>query len=223
MGRGLTISPTLGGQENGAAMGLPPGILPQGPTQLEPLPPMGRVCSKLPPAPLHRPHSLSVHARLPAPALPLVGRAVGGSSCGLLVPGERGSVGLSSRPTPTGSAEAKEVHRCSTLRRSYLPSGTTGMVVHQGSAPPPDLQEAESPLHRSVPDTEADKRSHLPASPTTRVQNSPHLSCVPTSTLLSFTFRTPGTRLASSSRDPRPTIGLPGQEYHGLTAAEWPA
>ncbi len=140
-----------------------------------------------------RPHSLSVHARLPAPTLPLVGRAVGGSSCGLLVPGERESVGLSSRPTPTGSAEAEEFCRCLPLRRSYLPFGTTGMVVHQGFTPPPALQEAESPLHRSVPDTEADKQSHLPASPTTQVQNSPHLSRVPPLTLLFFILRTPVT------------------------------
>ncbi len=75
--------------------------------------------------------------------------------------------------------QAEEFCRCSTLRRSYLPFGTTGMVVHQGFMPPPALQEAESPLHRSVPDTEADKQSHLPASPTTQVQNSPHLSRVP--------------------------------------------
>ncbi len=158
---------------------LTPGILPQGPTQLELLPPMGRVCSKLPPGSHHRPHCLSVHARLPSPALPLVGRVVGGSSCGLLVPEERESVGLSSHPTPTGTVGAEEVRRCSTLLCSYLPSRTTVLVVHQGSVPPPALQEAESLLHRSVLDTEADKRSHLPSSPTTQVQNSPHLSLVP--------------------------------------------
>ncbi len=39
------------------------------------------------------------------PALLLVGRAIGGFSCGLLVPGERESVGLCARPSPTGSAE----------------------------------------------------------------------------------------------------------------------
>ncbi len=41
---------------------IPPGMLPQGPTQLELLPPLGRVCTKLPSSELHRHHTLQVHA-----------------------------------------------------------------------------------------------------------------------------------------------------------------
>ncbi len=62
---------------------------------------MGRVCTKLPSSEHHRPHSLPMHTRLPTTTLPMDGRAFGGSSCWLLVPGERESVGLSPHPPPT--------------------------------------------------------------------------------------------------------------------------
>ncbi len=59
------------------------------------------------------------------------------------------------------NAEAENIYGCPTFLCSNLSSRTKSMVVHPGSAPPPALQEAESPLHRSLQDTEADKLSHL--------------------------------------------------------------
>ncbi len=50
------------------------------------------------------------------------------------------------------------------------------MAVHPGSAPPPALQKAESPLHWSVHDPEADQRGYLSAPIATQVSNSPHVS-----------------------------------------------
>ncbi len=79
---------------------LPSGILPRRPVRLELFPPLGRVCTKLPSSEHHQSHSLPVHTRLPTTTLPMDGRAFGGSSCWLLVPGERESVGLSPHPPP---------------------------------------------------------------------------------------------------------------------------
>ncbi len=50
------------------------------------------------------------------------------------------------------------------------------MAVHPGSPPPPALQKAESPLHWSSHDSEADQRGYLPAPITTQVLNSLHVS-----------------------------------------------
>ncbi len=116
---------------------------------MEPLPPLGRVCTELPPAEHHRPHAIPVHTLLPAPALSV-------ESCRLLVPSERESVGLGSRSPSTCSAEAQDICRCLAFLHSTLPSWRKGMAVYPGSAPPPALQEAVSPLHRPVRDTEAD-------------------------------------------------------------------
>ncbi len=55
---------------------------------------MGRVCTELPPTEHHQPHALSVDTRPPAPALSVDRIALGGSSCRLLIPSERGSVAL---------------------------------------------------------------------------------------------------------------------------------
>ncbi len=72
---------------------VPPGILSGRSVQLEPFPPVGRVCTEFPPSEHHGPYAVPVHTRLPTPALPVDGRAIGGSSCRPLVPGERESVG----------------------------------------------------------------------------------------------------------------------------------
>ncbi len=56
-----------GWAEDPGAWTLPPGILPSRPIRLEPLPPLGWVCTEFPRAELHRPHVLPVHIRLPAP------------------------------------------------------------------------------------------------------------------------------------------------------------
>ncbi len=64
------------------------------------------------------------------------------------------------------------------------------MAVHPGSAPPPAVQKAESPLHWFVPYTEADQQGHLPATTSTQVPHSPYLPCFPPKTILSICTRT---------------------------------
>ncbi len=135
----------------------PPGILPGGSVQLEPFPPVGRVCTEFPPPEHHRPDPVPVHTRLPTPALPVDGRAIRGSSCRPLVPSERESVGLSSHPPPTGSAETQGICECPKRSNSPLPPWRPDVVIHPRPATPPALQEAESPLHWSVQDPEADQ------------------------------------------------------------------
>ncbi len=87
---------------------VPPGILPGGSAQLEPFPPVGRVCTEFPPPEHHGPNPVPVHTRLPTPALPVDGRAIRGSSCRPLVPSERKSVGLSPHPPPTAVRRHKD-------------------------------------------------------------------------------------------------------------------
>ncbi len=71
-----------------------PGLLPWQPAQLEPLPPVGRVCTKFPQANHHRPHPLPVHTRPPTPSVSLDGRALRRSSCGPLVLGDSAHIHL---------------------------------------------------------------------------------------------------------------------------------
>ncbi len=108
---------------------------------------MGRVCTEFPPPEHHGPIPVPVHTRLPTPALPVDGRAIGGSSCRPLVPSERESVGHSPHPPPTGSAETEGFSGCSMRSHSPLSPWGPGVVVHSGHTTPPALQEAESPLH----------------------------------------------------------------------------
>ncbi len=68
---------------------VPPGILLGRSVQLEPFPPVGRICTEFLPSEHHGPYPVSVHTRLPTPALPVDGRAIRGSSCRPLVPSER--------------------------------------------------------------------------------------------------------------------------------------
>ncbi len=120
-------------------------------------PPVGRVCTEFPPPEHHGPYPVPVHTRLPTPAFPVDGRAIGGSSCRPLVPSERESVGLSSHPPPTGSAETQGLRGCPTRSNSPLPPWGPGVAIHPRPATLPALQEAESPIHWSVQDPEADK------------------------------------------------------------------
>ncbi len=74
------------------------------------------------------------------------------SSCGPLVPGEGESLGLSPCPPPPGSAES----RLPVAYPRLLPRRSS-LALQLGSASPPALPEAESPLHRSLHHREADK------------------------------------------------------------------
>ncbi len=106
----------------GVTVSLSSGYHPQTNGQTE------RVCTEFSPPEHHRPDSVLVHTRLPTPALPVDGRAIGGSSCRPLVPSERESVGLSSHPPPTGSAETQGLCGCPTCYNSPLPPWRPGVV-----------------------------------------------------------------------------------------------
>ncbi len=159
---------------------VPPGILPGGSAQLEPFPLVGRVCTEFPPPEQHGPNPVPVHARLTTPALPVDGRAIRDSSCRPLVPSERESVGLSPHPPRTGSAETQGLCGCPTCSHSPLPPWRPGVVVHPRHTTPPALQEAESPLHWSVQDPEADQWGYLLAPTSPHVSYPSHIPRVPT-------------------------------------------
>ncbi len=184
---------------------------------------MGRVCTELPPPEHHGPNPVPVHTRLPTPALPVDGRAIGSSSCGPLVPSKRESVGLSPHPPPTGSVETQRLHGCPTRSHSPLSPWGPGVVVHSGHTSPPALQEAESPLHWSVQDPEADKWGYLQTPTPPQVSYPSHIPCFPPETMLFSYPRSTRAGRASSSWNPGPTIRLPGPQHHGFAATGWPA
>ncbi len=157
-----------------------PGILPGGSAQLEPFPPVGRVCTEFPPPEHHGPNPIPVHTRLPTAALPVDGRAIGVSSFRPLVPSKWESVGLSPHPPPTGSAETQGLCGCPTRSHSPLPPWRPGVVVHPRHTTPPALQEAESPLHCSFQDPEAGQWGYLPAPTSPQVSCPSHISRFPT-------------------------------------------
>ncbi|KAL0195462.1 hypothetical protein M9458_009034, partial [Cirrhinus mrigala] len=67
-------------EKDPGARTVPPGILSRGPTQLEQVPPVGRVRTELPPPRFHRLNTISVRTRIPASAVPLDGGALQCSS-----------------------------------------------------------------------------------------------------------------------------------------------
>lgn len=81
---------------------LPEVILPQSTAQLEPLHPVGRVCSKLPLSIHHQSNNIPMHSQFPACPVSLVRRAIGGFSCQTLIPGEREGMGRSTCVVITG-------------------------------------------------------------------------------------------------------------------------
>ncbi|KAL0150983.1 hypothetical protein M9458_053710 [Cirrhinus mrigala] len=115
-------------KDPGARM-LPLVILPQRSAQLGPVPPVGRVCTKLPPPRYHRHDTFPVRTRLPATAVPLDGGTFQRSSCGLLVSGERESVGLSSSPSTAGRATTQALRGHPEKTCAQLPTQGAGLVV----------------------------------------------------------------------------------------------
>ncbi len=89
------------------------GLLSWQPAQLEPLPPVVRVCTKFPQANHSIPSSLSpFQCILGYHTVSLDRRALRHSSCRPLVPSEQDSLVLSSCPTPAGSVETWDLCRC---------------------------------------------------------------------------------------------------------------
>ncbi len=140
---------------------VPPGILPGWSVQLEPFPPVGRVCTKFPPSEHHGPYAISVHTRLPTPALPVDGRAIGGSSFRLLVPGKRESVRLSSTSS----------RQCGGIRTLRMP-GTLQLqstTMETGCGYPPEICKSACPARSWVPAILVHSRSRVKS---TRSHNS---------------------------------------------------
>ncbi len=100
-----------------------------------PGPSMPRTPSDNPSPGLQHSNAYSVSSLRSSPG----GRALGGSSCGLLVQREREGMGLSRHPSPACSAEAHILCRCLSVRPPSIPARRSGLAVDQGPPPPPAL------------------------------------------------------------------------------------
>ncbi len=144
------------------------------------------------------------------------------SSCGPLVPGEWESLGLSPCPPPAGSTETQGLPRCPPVAYPHLLPRRSSLVFQPGSASPPALPEAESPLHRSLHHREADKWCHLPPSTPSSVSYSPCIPHLNSQALLSICPRHRRTGSTTSSRSSRGTRHLPSMRNLGLPSMGWP-
>ncbi len=138
------------------------------------------------------------------------------SSCGPLVPGEWESLGLSPCPPPAGSAETQGLPRRPPVAYPRLLPRRSGLALDPGSASPPALPEAESPLHRSLHHREADKWCHLPPSTPSPVSYSPCIPHLTSQALLSICPRHRRTGSTTSSRSSRGTRHLPSMRNLGF-------
>ncbi len=96
------------------------------------------------------------------------------------------------------------------------PPWRSGLALNPGSAPPPTLPEAESPLHRSLHHWEADKWGHLPPSTPSPISYSPCIPHLTSQALLSFSPRHRRTISTTSFRSSRGTLHLPSTRDLGL-------
>ncbi len=154
----------------------PPVILPRRSAQLEPLPPMGRVCTKLPPSEYHRTDPFPVHTRLSTPLFPWTGE-----------PSEVPAVDYWFREgervwdsAHVHLQRAVRRHKIfADVRRTATPRYQPGNLVWLSTR---DLRlrlpSKKSPLYLSVPNMEADQRSLilLQLPPRYRIHPSFHFS-----------------------------------------------
>ncbi len=124
--------------------------------------------------------------------------------------------GLSQCPPPAGSAETQGLHRCPSVACPRLSPRRSGLALNPGSASPPALPEAESPLHRSLHHWEADKWGHLPPSTPSPISYSPCIPHLTSQALLSFSPRHRRTISTTSFRSSRGTLHLPSTRDLGL-------
>ncbi len=159
---------------------------------MEPVPRLGRVRPKLPTPDLHWTHSLPVRTRFPASSVPLVWGTFGRPCSRLLVPRERESLGRSPSSAAAGSAQAKNHGRRPSISHTRIPTRAKGVAIYSGHQTAPALPETQSqicwPLHH--PGT--DQSCHLQTPTASSIQDSPHIPCITTQTLLSFCFLEPG-------------------------------
>ncbi len=128
-------------------------LLPWPPELLEPVPWLGRVHPEFPPSELDWTHSLPVRTRFPASPVSMVRGTIRRPRGRLLVPRERGSLGLYSPSATAGSAQAEDSSGRPTISQSRIPTWAKGLAVHTRHQAAPALPEAQSqirwPLHHS--------------------------------------------------------------------------
>ncbi len=207
---------------------LPPVILPRRSAQLEPLPPMGRVCTKLPPSEYHRTDPFPVHTRLSTPLFPWTGE-----------PSEVPAVDYWFREgervwdsAHVHLQRAVRRHKIfADVRRTATPRYQPGDLVWLSTR---DLRlrlpSKKSPLYLSVPNMEADQRSLilLQLPPRYRIHPSFHFSLLkPCSSSSSSGSTTPDAPIPPEipSQPPRPSrtlrSRLPSSPHGGVRSCPW--
>ncbi len=156
------------GEKDSRNWTFPANLLPRPPALLEPVHWLGRVRSEFPPAIIYWTHSLPVRTRVPTTHDPL--------GCGgLLVPREREGLGRSTPSPSTSSTQAQDDSRPLKVRCSIIPTWTEGLAVNTGHPITPALQESRSQIRWPLHHPKADQPGHLPAKPTSTIQNSLHI------------------------------------------------
>ncbi|KAK3562217.1 hypothetical protein QTP86_030345 [Hemibagrus guttatus] len=151
------------GEEDSGGESLSTYLLPRPPRSLEPVLRVGRVCTELLTPVHYRPYPLSVRTRLSASPVPMGWGTFGCASRGLLVPGEREGLGLSTPAASKSAPQAQDDGGPSMIQGTRVATRAEGLAVDPRHQDAPALQEAESQIHWPVRDHTPNQPCHISA------------------------------------------------------------